>query len=280
MCQDCGCLEVGAVTLEGVPLGSDHHSHAPLQEHDHGHGPELRRLSLFHGQGQLQEISIKQRILSRNDHLAQHNRELLQKAQVFATNWISAPGSGKTRLIERMLEDNRLGQEIFVIEGDQETSRDRDRIRAKGGQAVQINTGSACHLDAHMVHEALHQLPLKPKSFLVIENVGNMVCPTAFDLGEAFKVAVISCTEGEDKPLKYPDLITNAKVLLINKIDLLPHLDFDLEACGSFAKRINPAITVFAVSAKTGEGMEAFYAWVLSAKGAETSETKAVIQER
>ncbi|MDT8447281.1 MAG: hydrogenase nickel incorporation protein HypB [bacterium] len=259
MCQDCGCVETGAVTIEG---GSGKpHSHGP-----HGHGHHHHAHGHHHHDpappGKVKELSLKAAILSQNDHLAAHNREHLKEQGIFTMNWVSAPGSGKTSLLERIVKDRPAGREVAVIEGDQQTTRDAERIRAQGAKAVQIETGSACHLDAQMVHQALHNLAPAQGSLLVIENVGNMVCPTAFDLGEDFKLAVISTPEGDDKPLKYPDLILNSKVLLINKIDLLPYLDFDLAACEANARKLNPQIQVFAVSAKTGEGLDSFYRWL------------------
>jgi hydrogenase nickel incorporation protein HypB len=164
-----------------------------------------------------------------------------------------------------MIADLGARRPIAVIEGDQQTSRDADRIRAAGAPAVQINTGKGCHLDAHMVGHALDAVPLPPGGLLLIENVGNLVCPAAFDLGEAKRVVVLSVTEGEDKPLKYPDIFAVADLLVINKIDLLPHLDFDMTACLAAARRVNPKADVLAVSARTGEGLAALYAWIEAA---------------
>ncbi|HAG95007.1 MAG TPA: hydrogenase accessory protein HypB, partial [Gammaproteobacteria bacterium] len=174
----------------------------------------------------------------------------------------SSPGSGKTTLLTRTLTDLKGKFPLAVIEGDQETSQDAERIRATGVNAIQVNTGKGCHLDGHMVGHALETLQPQPGSVLFIENVGNLVCPAAFDLGEAHKVAILSITEGEDKPIKYPDMFAAADVMLLNKIDLLPHLDFDVERCIEFARRINPAIQIIKVSAKTGEGMEQWYQWL------------------
>lgn len=227
MCQDCGCLENAQPPQQAISKGK--------------------------------EISIKQNILQKNKHIAEHNREHFGRTKTLCTNWISAPGSGKTSVLERLIHDNKETEKISVIEGDQQTDNDASRIRSAGAHAVQINTGAGCHLDAQMVHQALHELDLSPGSLLMIENVGNMVCPTAYDLGEHFKIAMISCTEGDDKPLKYPDLLLTAKVLLLNKMDLLPYLDFDVEACVASAQKVNPALVIFPISAKTGEGMEAFY---------------------
>lgn len=264
MCQDCGCVETGLVNIEGE--ARHHHDHGHHHHHDHGH----QQGSASQDPAAVRELSLKQSILSKNDHLAAHNREHLKKQGIFTMNWVSAPGSGKTSLLERLVGDRPGGREVFVIEGDQQTTNDAERIRAKGAKALQIETGTACHLDADMIHRALHGLEPQSGSLLVIENVGNMVCPTAFDLGEDFKLAVISTPEGEDKPLKYPDLILNSKVLLINKVDLLPYLDFNLDQCRENAQKLNPNIQVFAVSAKTGEGLDSFYQW-LEAQMSETA---------
>ena len=181
---------------------------------------------------------------------------------MFALNFVSSPGSGKTSLLVRAIEALKGRMAVTVIEGDQQTSNDAERIRATGAPAIQINTGKGCHLDAHMVGHALETLAPPPGSALFIENVGNLVCPAAFDLGEAHKVVVLSVTEGEDKPLKYPDMFAAADLLLLNKSDLLPHLDFDVGACLANALRVNPRLQTLIVSAKTGEGLAAFVAWI------------------
>jgi hydrogenase nickel incorporation protein HypB len=208
------------------------------------------------------EVIIQQDILAGNNRIAARNRVFLQSRGLCCLNWISAPGSGKTALLERIIRHGGLQVPIAVVEGDQQTDADAARIRATGALAVQINTGAACHLDAEMVHRALHRMNPQGPGWLMIENVGNMVCPTAFDLGEDLKIAVISCPEGDDKPIKYPDLLVAAQVLLINKIDLLPYLDFDLAKCRAQAEQINPQLAVFPVSAKTGEGVPEFITWL------------------
>lgn len=207
-------------------------------------------------------ISIERDILSQNDQHARHNRERLARQRVLALNFVSSPGSGKTTLLVRAIEDLKRKMPVAVIEGDQQTSNDAERIRATGAPAVQINTGKGCHLDAHMVGHALDDLPLEGGGLLFIENVGNLVCPAAFDLGEAHKVVVLSVTEGEDKPAKYPDMFAAADLMLLNKSDLLPHLDFDVGACLAAALRVNPRLQTLVVSARTGEGLAAFYAWI------------------
>lgn len=268
MCTVCGCGTASLAHAQGHdhgahshPHGLDHHHDHPGQTIDFGEG--LAGVSVP-GMSQERTISIERDILSKNDAFAEANRAVMREAGVFALNLLSSPGSGKTSLLVRTIEDLGKRWPIAVIEGDQQTSRDADRIRETGAQAVQINTGKGCHLDAHMVGHALQHLSLKPGGLVFIENVGNLVCPAAFDLGEAFKVVVLSVTEGEDKPLKYPDMFAAADLMLLNKSDLLPHLDFDVSACLAAVSRVNPGLEVLIVSARTGEGLAAFHAWIES----------------
>jgi hydrogenase nickel incorporation protein HypB len=207
-------------------------------------------------------VRIERDILSKNAAFAGANRVRLAASGIFALNLVSSPGSGKTSLLVRTIETLKDHLPIAVIEGDQQTSNDAERIRATGVPALQINTGRGCHLDAHMVGHALDELAPAPGSVLFIENVGNLVCPSAFDLGEAHKVVVLSVTEGEDKPLKYPDMFAASDLMLLNKADLLPHLDFDVAACMANALRVNPRLQILTVSARTGEGLPAFLAWI------------------
>lgn len=211
-------------------------------------------------------VRIERDILGKNDAYAEQNRARLARNGVFALNFVSSPGSGKTSLLVRTIDDLKTGLPIRVIEGDQQTANDAARIRATGVLAVQINTGKGCHLDACMVGRALDDLGLDADDgrggLLFIENVGNLVCPAAFDLGEAHKVVLLSVTEGEDKPLKYPDMFAAADLMLLNKADLLPHVDFDVDACVANALRVNPRLRCLVVSARTGEGMADFYAWI------------------
>jgi hydrogenase nickel incorporation protein HypB len=269
MCTVCGCGETDG---QGA--------NAPSHAHGHSHGPaDGGREAIDFGAGlagvhiagltPARTIAIERDILARNDAYATANRARLQAAGVLALNLMSGPGSGKTSLLVRMIADLRRTWPIAVIEGDQQTSRDADRIRAAGAEAVQINTGKGCHLDAHMVGHALDALPLGAGGLLFIENVGNLVCPAAFDLGEALKVVLISVTEGEDKPLKYPDMFAAADLVVINKIDLLPYLDFDMAACVDAIRRVNPRAAVLAVSARSGERLAALYAWIEAAARSE-----------
>lgn len=245
----------------------DHHHH---HHHDHVHGAGGDALDYgaglagVHVPGMSQEriVQIERDILSKNRSYAENNRAYLARKGVLALNFVSSPGSGKTSLLVRAINDLKGKHAIAVIEGDQQTSNDADRIRATGAKAIQVNTGKGCHLDAHMVGHALEALDVADNSLLFIENVGNLVCPAAFDLGEAHKVVLLSTTEGEDKPAKYPDMFAAADLMLLNKSDLLPHLDFDGGACIAHALRVNPSLQTLVVSARTGEGLAAFYAWI------------------
>ena len=233
MCTTCGCPDEG-------------------HEHHHDHGERISGA----------RITIETDILAKNNRYAAGNRALFSEKGIFALNLVSSPGSGKTTILERTLRDLSGKIRCAVIEGDQQTDNDARRIAATGVAVKQINTGAGCHLDAHMVAHAVDEFPLDELELLFIENVGNLVCPAAFDLGEAHKVVVLSVTEGEDKPLKYPQMFHAADVMLLNKVDLLPHLDFDVEKCLEMARRVSPGITIFRLSAKTGEGMDDWYEWL------------------
>lgn len=259
MCTVCGC---GDATVEGAGHSHDHaHGH---RHHDHGHDIHFGHGAAgvdVAGMSQERLIEIETGILSKNDRFAQANRAALADIGAFAVNLVSSPGSGKTTLLCKTIE--ALGdQPLAVIEGDQQTANDADRIRATGAQAIQVNTGKGCHLDGHMVGHAMEHLNLAPGAMLFIENVGNLVCPAAFDLGEDCKVAILSVTEGEDKPLKYPDMFTAARIAILNKVDLAPHCDVDLALYEENLKRVNPEIEIIALSARTGEGMEAWLDWL------------------
>ena len=211
-------------------------------------------------------IAVEQDILSKNNAYAGSNRAHFADHGILALNLVSSPGSGKTTLLVRTVEMLRARYEEAVIEGDQQTSADAERIRATGAPALQINTGKGCHLDGHMVGHAVDHLQPADGSVLFIENVGNLVCPAAFDLGEAHKVAILSVTEGEDKPLKYPDMFAASSLMILNKTDLLPHLDFDVDLAVANALKVNPRIRALKVSARTGEGMEAWLSWIAAAR--------------
>ena len=226
---------------------------------DFGSGPARAHVP---GLSQSRMVQIERDILSKNDAYAASNRQSFDERGIFALNLVSSPGSGKTTLLVKTIERLKGKLAISVVEGDQQTSNDAERIRATGVAALQINTGKGCHLDGHMVGQALARLQPADESLFLIENVGNLVCPAAFDLGEHHKVAILSVTEGEDKPLKYPDMFQAADVMLLNKCDLLPYLDFDVELAEANARRVNPNLTIFRVSAKSGEGLPAWLAWI------------------
>ncbi len=207
-------------------------------------------------------VELETRILAKNEALAAKNRAWLAGREILALNLVSSPGSGKTTLLERTIHDLKGELKIFVIEGDQATAVDGARIRAAGAPAVQVNTGTGCHLEADMVARGLGELRPGSGSVLMIENVGNLVCPALFDLGERAKVVILSVTEGEDKPLKYPHMFRAAQIMILNKIDLLPHVDFDVSRCIANARQVNPDITVFQLSARTAEGLDGWYEWL------------------
>lgn len=258
MCGVCGCGE------GETKIGHSHdhaHSHHHGHSHDHHH-EAVAQHSHAPGLSQKRMVQIEQDILSKNNQYAATNRQYFSEHGILALNFVSSPGSGKTTLLTQTIELLKNELPITVIEGDQQTSRDTDRIRETGVKALQINTGKGCHLDAHMVGHALENLNPTEKSLLFIENVGNLVCPASFDLGEAHKVTVLSVTEGEDKPIKYPDMFYASDLIILNKIDLLPYVDFDVEQCIQYAKQVNPRIKVLQLSAKTGEGMEQWQQWI------------------
>ena len=260
-----------------VRIGAHEHAHEPAHQHAHADGTEHSHVH-DHGHDHLHAhtvadadangmtsprmIQVERDILAKNDAIAQRNRSWLAQHGIFAVNLVSSPGSGKTTLLVKTIEQLAGRLPVAVIEGDQQTTFDADRIRATGAPAIQINTGKGCHLDAAMVETALERLAPSEDSVLMIENVGNLVCPAGFDLGEAHKVVVLSVTEGEDKPLKYPDMFHAASLMLLNKVDLLPYLCFDTQRCIADARRVNPAIEVLQVSATTGQGLDEWLAWI------------------
>lgn len=285
MCTTCGCS----------PASSHHHGHEHIHEHehrhgdlthnhphphshDHQHGDHDHHHDHLHDAGQVHEhhhdavqrskrISIEEDVLAKNNRLASFNRALFREKGILVLNLVSSPGSGKTSLLERTLRDLSGRYRCAVIEGDQQTDNDARRIAATGVPVTQINTGAGCHLDAHMVMHATEAFNLDELDILFIENVGNLVCPAAFDLGEAHKVVVLSVTEGEDKPLKYPQMFHNADLMLLNKVDLLPHLAFDLERCKEYATQVSHNLPIMELSATTGQGLDAWYAWLAKELG-------------
>jgi len=267
------------------------HSHAPEHDHHHhehgvggdldfGAGPARAHVP---GMSQSRMVQIEQDILAKNDAYATANRKWFDERGIFTLNLVSGPGAGKTALLVRTIELLKDRVAISVVEGDQQTSNDAERIRATGVPALQINTGKGCHLDAHMVGHALERLNPAEESLFLIENVGNLVCPAAFALGEHHKVGILSVTEGEDKPLKYPDMFRAADVMLLNKCDLLPYLEFDADLAEANARRVNPDLTVFRVSATSGEGLAAWVDWIqagLDAQRAKRADSIDVLKRR
>jgi hydrogenase nickel incorporation protein HypB len=284
MCSVCGC-DRGTVHVNGVALAlhghANHdHNHVHAHTHEHGHSQAAHTGAQFaslrgDASSRPNLMLIEQDILAKNSSYAVENRKRLTAAGVLALNMISGPGSGKTTLLVKTIEALRQTIPVVVIEGDQETANDADRIRATGAPAVQINTGRGCHLDAHMVGHALDDVPLARGSILFIENVGNLVCPATFDLGEARKVAILSVTEGDDKPLKYPDTFAAASMMILSKSDLLPHVDFNVGRCIEHARSINPHIAVLTLSARTNEGMSDWLAWLKKSAGCADIQTVA-----
>ncbi len=238
----------------------DHdHDHHHDHDHDHGHSHD-------HSHGGRQ-IEIEQDALLQNKLAAQRNRGYFEGRGLLALNLVSSPGSGKTSLLEKTIVSLKDKTKIFVIEGDQQTMNDANRIDAAGAPVVQINTGNGCHLDAEMVNKAVKKLDIKDQGILMIENVGNLVCPSLFDLGEAKRVVIISVTEGDDKPLKYPTMFETSDICIINKTDLLPYVDFDVAKAREYALRVNPRLIFFELSVKTGEGMEPWIEWLKNEQG-------------
>ena len=259
MCATCGCDSGGKTTYHLV--GSNHqHSHLLMQgqqhshDHDHPHDHAHSRPQTV--------INVEQDVLSQNNLLAERNRGYFDAKNILALNLVSSPGSGKTSLLEKTMTDLKGQLDFMVIEGDQQTSNDADRIQATGTRVLQINTGQGCHLDAHMVLHALHQLKPKENSVLFIENVGNLVCPAMFDLGEQERVVIISVTEGDDKPLKYPDMFHTSTLCIINKTDLLPYVPFDIEKVKANAKKVNHKLEIIELSCTSGEGLTLWYDWL------------------
>ncbi len=276
MCGHCGCGSEAKTTALELQTGEEiamesrahdhdhHHVHEHGHEHEHIHADRTRHSHPDRSDDApgADMLTLQTRILAKNDAFADKNRAWFRGREILALNLVSSPGSGKTTLLERTIKDLKDEFKLFVVEGDQATARDGERIRAAGAAAVQINTGSGCHLEADMLGRALQHLKPGAGSIVMIENVGNLVCPALFDLGERCKVVIFSVTEGEDKPLKYPTMFGAASIMILNKIDLLPYVEFDVARAIANAKQINPDIVVLRLSGRTGEGFEAWYEWL------------------
>jgi hydrogenase nickel incorporation protein HypB len=272
MCGTCGC---GTDNDGPVILKPDEHKHSYDEHHHHHHNGHSHSHNEEHhtNHSHTHDLShdhkhkvlkIEQDILQNNQVLAARNRGYFEAKNIFVLNLVSSPGSGKTSILERTLADLKAEIPFYVIEGDQQTLNDANRIDALDVPVIQINTGKGCHLESDMVFEAVKRLNIKDNVILMIENVGNLVCPSMFDLGENKRVVIISTTEGEDKPIKYPDMFHTSDICIINKIDLLPYVCVNVENIKKYALQVNPKLVFFEVSATTGEGMEAWYVWLKS----------------
>jgi hydrogenase nickel incorporation protein HypB len=274
MCVTCGCSDDAEEKITNLETGEvnhhhDHHTHThtlpdgTVITHSHHHDDASQIHAKIHGT----TISLEQDILAKNNLLAAQNRGWFKGRNILALNLMSSPGAGKTTLLTRTINDLKQQLQISVIEGDQETTNDAQKIKETGCKVVQINTGTGCHLDASMIERGLQQLNPPLNSVVMIENVGNLVCPALFDLGEQAKVVILSVTEGEDKPIKYPHMFRASEMMILTKIDLLPYVQFDVERCIEYAKQVNPQIQVFQVSAMTGEGLDSWYKWLTEKVG-------------
>jgi hydrogenase nickel incorporation protein HypB len=283
MCSTCGCGQPGEEPVIRKPGEEQDHSHEHSHDHEHhhhegnhthshdhkGHSHDHEHAHEHdhsHEHSHSAEVQLEIDIMNKNNLLAERNRGFFDAKNIFSINLVSSPGSGKTSLLERTIHDLKKEISFYVIEGDQQTMNDANRIHATGVPVVQVNTGNGCHLDAEMIHKAVKKLEVKDTSVLFIENVGNLVCPALFDLGENKRVVVISVTEGEDKPAKYPNMFHSAHLCIINKTDLLPYVDFNTEKAKEYALRVNHHLEFIELSVKTGEGMKQWYEWLKKQK--------------
>ncbi|HEX3337071.1 MAG TPA: hydrogenase nickel incorporation protein HypB [Jatrophihabitans sp.] len=273
MCATCGCSdERGARVIElGGEIGTQTHDH---DRDDHSHGDDAHSHSHSHSHAATETLVLEQRVLAKNDALAGENRGWLRERGVVAVNLMSSPGSGKTTLLERTVRALGATTPVWVIEGDQETTFDAERIKAAGAPVLQINTGAGCHLDASMLRAALGTLD-PSTGVVLIENVGNLVCPALFDLGEDARVVIMSVTEGADKPLKYPHIFSSATLVVLNKIDLLPYVDFDIARFAHDVALVNADAELLHVSATRGDGLSAWYDWLLTRRSGPTTGAEA-----
>lgn len=264
MCDTCGCNDPNnkiSITKAGKEKNHHHHNHAHEHNHDYPHTHPHT-----HDHSHEKTIKLEIDILSKNNLLAERNRGFFEAKGIYVINLVSSPGSGKTSLLEKTITELKNKINFYVIEGDQQTMNDANRIYATGVPVVQINTGNGCHLDAEMINKAVKELDIKEKGILFIENVGNLVCPALFDLGEAKRAVIMSVTEGEDKPIKYPNMFQSSDICIINKIDLLPYLDYNLELAKQYAIQVNHHLQFFEMSVKSGEGLDNWYRWLKESK--------------
>ncbi|MEH2459425.1 hydrogenase nickel incorporation protein HypB [Nostoc sp.] len=269
MCVTCGCSEDGEIKITNLETdeAEHHHTHTLADGtviiHSHSHDTHIEAPQI-HAKIHNTTISLEQDILAKNNLLAAQNRGWFKGRNILALNLMSSPGAGKTTLLTRTINDLKHQLSISVIEGDQETANDAKKIKETGSKVIQINTGTGCHLDGSMIDRGLQQLNPPLNSVVMIENVGNLVCPALFDLGENAKVVILSVTEGEDKPIKYPHMFRASNIMILTKIDLLPYVDFDVQKCIEYAKQVNPQIQIFQISVTTSTGLESWYAWLIA----------------
>lgn len=284
MCVTCGCSNGAEASLtnlsaththtlsDGTVITHTHDAHSTEHHHDSPHDSphEQAEVALsgteaasIHAKTHATTIALEQNLLAKNDLLAAQNRGWFKGRNILALNLVSSPGAGKTTLLTRTIQDLGDRVTLSVIEGDQATTHDAQRIRETGCSVVQINTGTGCHLDAAMVEQGIQALNPPLNSIVLVENVGNLVCPALFDLGEQAKVVILSVTEGEDKPIKYPHMFRASQVMILTKIDLLPYVSFEVDRCLDYARQVNPHLQIFQVSATTGAGLESWYQWLL-----------------
>ena len=265
MCDTCGCGQSEDVKIIKLEDTNDVHLHEHIHEHEHDgqmHTHFHHHSNKEHSHNHGRKIELQVDILQKNNLIAERNRGYFEAKNIFALNFVSSPGSGKTSLLEKTIKELNADLKFYVIEGDQQSIIDAERIKSVGAPVVQVNTGNGCHLDADMINRAIKELDAPNNSIMLIENVGNLVCPSLFDLGESKRVVIISVTEGEDKPLKYPTMFQSSHLCLINKTDLLPYVDFNIEKIKEYALRVNHHLEFIQVSAKTGDGMNIWYDWL------------------
>lgn len=266
MCDTCGCEDSTNIKIykSGDESHDEHKHHHHDKEHTHSHDEHHHDHKHDHKhEHHTKIVNVELDIMGKNNLLAERNRGYFEAKNIFCVNLVSSPGSGKTSLLEKTIKDLKEKIPFYVIEGDQQTANDAKRIDATGAPVVQINTGNGCHLDAAMISTAYKKLDIKDNSLLVIENVGNLVCPSMFDLGEKKRIVVISVTEGDDKPIKYPNMFSTSDICIINKIDLLPYVDFNVARAKEYALKVNHHLEFFELSVKTGEGMDKWYEWLI-----------------
>lgn len=279
MCSTCGCEATDEVKIllpgEEMKTRIDDHDHDRNHDHHHHHSHDHvhDHSHNHHSHTHSSTVELERDILEKNNLLAERNRGYFEAKNILCMNMVSSPGSGKTSILERTVKELKDDIKFSIIEGDQQTMNDANRIAEAGAPVVQVNTGMGCHLDSDMIHKSIHKLDPEADSVLFVENVGNLVCPSLFDLGENLRVVIMSITEGEDKPLKYPTMFETSQLCLINKMDLMPYLNFDLARALEYVKQVNPGIEILQVSATSEEGLEPWFDWLKQKKKIEHTES-------